>query len=120
MKVQILSAGLNASFTMSCTVRAEIQEMRQSEIAPKLTLNDHCPLCEFRARCCAKAAADDDLSLLRGMSEREIRRHNSKGIFTVTQLSNTFRPRRRNKRVKALAFPHSFALQALAVRENKV
>jgi hypothetical protein len=43
--------------------------MRQSEIAPKLTLNDHCPLCEFRARCCAKAAADDDLSLLRGMTE---------------------------------------------------
>src|SRR5262249_38990734 len=32
----------------------------------------------------------------------------------------TFRPRRRNKRAKAQGFPHSFALQALAIREKKV
>jgi predicted RecB family nuclease len=98
----------------------ELHELRQSQVAPRLTLNDHCPLCEFRERCHAKAATDDDLSLLRGLSEHEIRRQNSKGIFTVTQLSYTFRPRRRNKRETARSFPHFFALQALAVRENKV
>jgi predicted RecB family nuclease len=98
----------------------ELQELRQAQVAPRLILNDHCPLCEFREKCHAKAATDDDLSLMRGMSEQEIRRQNSKGIFTVTQFSYTFRPRRRNKRVKAQAFPHSFALQALAIREKQV
>jgi hypothetical protein len=54
------------------------------------------------------------------MSEQEIRRQNSKGIFTVRQLLYTFRVRRKNKRAKSRAFPRSFALQALAIRENKV
>ena len=38
----------------------------------------------------------------------------------MRQLSYTFRVRRRNKRAKSQAFPRSFALQALAIRENKV
>jgi predicted RecB family nuclease len=54
------------------------------------------------------------------MSEQEIRRQNGKGIFTVHQLSYTFRVRRRNKRAKRQAFPRSFALQALAIRENRI
>jgi predicted RecB family nuclease len=50
-----------------------------------------------------------------------LRRQNGKGIFfTVTQLSYTFRPRRRNRRARSQTLPHSFALQALAIRENKV
>jgi predicted RecB family nuclease len=98
----------------------EIQEIRKAQTAPKLMLNDHCPVCEFRKTCHASATTVDDLSLLGGMSEREIKRQNSKGIFTVTQLSHTFRPRRKNRRVKSKAFAHSFALQALAIRENKV
>jgi hypothetical protein len=47
-------------------------------------------------------------------------RYRSKGIFTVTQLSYTFRPRRTPKRAKSpgrLRYP---ALQALAIRENTV
>src|SRR5262249_22045354 len=35
-------------------------------------------------------------------------------------LSYTFRVRRKNKRAKSQAFPRSFALQALAIRENKI
>ena len=54
------------------------------------------------------------------MSEKERDRHRSKGIFTVTQLSYTFRPRRTPKRAKNPAKPHHFALQALAIRENTV
>jgi predicted RecB family nuclease len=99
---------------------AEIQDASQSETAPPLTLNDHCPLCEFQDRCRAQATANDDLSLLRGMSRNEIRQQNGKGIFTVTQFSYTYRPRRRNRRVKTQAFPRFFALQALAIREKKV
>ena len=87
---------------------------------PRLTLNGHCQVCEFRGRCHAQAAREDDLSLLRGMTEQEIRRQNDKGIFTVRQLSYTFRVPRRNKRARGQAAPRSFALQARAIRENKV
>jgi hypothetical protein len=60
------------------------------------------------------------LSLLRGIGENEIKSYVRKGIFTVTQMSYTFRPRRRPKWAKAAPRPHSFALQALAIRENKI
>ena len=52
--------------------------------------------------------------------EDERSRYRSKGIFTITQLSYTFRPRRSPKRAKnpgRLRYP---ALQALAIRENTV
>jgi predicted RecB family nuclease len=87
---------------------------------PDLVLNRHCAECEFRVRCRHKAHEIDDLSLLSGMGEKERSRHRSKGIFTVTQLSYTFRPRRTPKRSKAPVKPHNFALQALAIRENTV
>jgi predicted RecB family nuclease len=53
------------------------------------------------------------------MTLKEMMRHNSRGIFTVKQLSYTFRSRRPAKR-QTQRFPHNFALQALALRENKV
>ena len=87
---------------------------------PELVLNRHCTECEFRDRCRQKAKETDDLSLLSGMSEKERARHRNKGIFTVTQLSHTFRPRRTPKRAKNPAKPHHFSLQALAIRENCV
>ena len=54
------------------------------------------------------------------MSEKERERHRSKGIFTVTQLSYTFRPKRTPKRAKNPTKPRYLALQALAIRENTV
>jgi predicted RecB family nuclease len=62
---------------------------------------------------------EDNLTLLRGMTLKEMTRHNSKGIFSVKQLSYTFRSRQPAKRQKQ-QFHHNFALQALALRENKV
>jgi hypothetical protein len=62
----------------------------------------------------------DDISLLGSVGEKELRRYNRKGIFTLTQLSCTFRPRKRGKRVKRTAYNHYAALQALAIREGKV
>ena len=84
-----------------------------------LTLNRHCDLCEFKQSCRVKAVAADNLTLLKGMTSKEMARHNSKGIFTVNQLSYTFRARRPAKRQRQ-RFPHSYPLQALAMRENKV
>jgi predicted RecB family nuclease len=98
----------------------ELKEMASVSTPPSLLLNKHCPVCEFRQRCHDQAVQDDNLSLLRGMGEKEIKSYLRKGIFTVTQLSYTFRPRRRPKWARAAPRPHSFALQALALRENKI
>jgi predicted RecB family nuclease len=97
----------------------DIKRLQAQSTPPKLMLNSHCPACEFRQHCHAEAVRQDDLSLLRGMSENEIRNQNRRGIFTVTQLSYTFRPRRKNKRAKDQVQPYHPALQALAIRERK-
>ena len=85
-----------------------------------MILNSHCPSCEFRDRCRAEAVNRDDLSLLRGMSEKEILAQRKRGINTVTQFACTFRPKsiglKRSKPLKR----HLHALQALAVRDKKV
>src|SRR5207248_50531 len=43
-----------------------------------------------------------------------------KGIFSVTQLSYTFRARRKPKRFASKPEPYSHALRALALRERKI
>jgi predicted RecB family nuclease len=98
----------------------KIAALLASATPSDLALNRHCAECEFRDRCRQKAIETDDLSLLAGMSAKERDTHRSKGIFTVTQLSYTFRPRRTPKRAKNPAKPRYLALQALAIRENTV
>jgi predicted RecB family nuclease len=87
---------------------------------PDLVLNRHCAECEFQARCRQKAIEKDDLSLLSSMSEKERKKLRSKGIFTVTQLSYTFRPRRRPKRLRDKREKYHHSLKALAIREKKI
>jgi predicted RecB family nuclease len=98
----------------------EIDAMLASDSPPDLVLNRHCAECEFQSRCRQKAIETDDLSLISGMTENERARHRSKGIFTVKQLSYTFRPRKAPKWAKNPARPRYLALQALAIRENTV
>jgi hypothetical protein len=85
-----------------------------------LLLNKNCATCEFQSRCLAEAKEQDNLTLLNRMTEKTVQQYARKGIFTVTQLSYTFHPRRQSKRAKARTRPHSFALQALAIREQKI
>lgn len=99
---------------------SELRTTLQDEAKPPVSLNSHCDVCEFSARCRADALESDHLSLLKGMSEKQISRLNSRGIFTVYQLSFTFRSRRRPKHAKPAPPPHSFALQALAHRESNL
>jgi predicted RecB family nuclease len=65
---------------------------------PRLVLNDHCQVCEFRQRCHVQAVQEDNISLLRGVGEKEVRGYARKGVLTLTQLAHTFRPRRKGKR----------------------
>jgi predicted RecB family nuclease len=99
---------------------AKIIELLTKNEPPDLVLNRHCPECEFRDRCRQKATETDDLSLLAFMTHQERNLHRSKGIFTVRQLSYTFRPRQKPKRAKDSAQRRYGALQALAIRENTV
>jgi predicted RecB family nuclease len=93
-----------------------LKDTAASTLPPRCLLNDHCPVCEFRQRCRTQAVQEDNITLLRGMSEKEVNRYARKGISTVTQLSCTFRMRKRGKRVNTQQRPHYFALQALAAR----
>jgi len=86
---------------------------------PPAILNKHCPTCQFRACCRDKAEKDDDLSLLDRMTPKSIRRYQRKGIFTITQLSYLFRPRKSRKRPTGTTVPHKLELQALALRMGK-
>jgi hypothetical protein len=87
---------------------------------PDLILNRHCPECEFRDHCREKAIEKDDLSLLTGLTDKERIRLNRRGIFAVKQLSHTFRPRRRPKRLAAQSERYHHSLRALAIREKKI
>jgi len=87
---------------------------------PDLLLNQHCGQCEFQARCRKHAKEKDELSLLSGMSEKERKKLHGKGLFTVTQLSYTFRPRRRHRTSQRKQEKYHHALRALAIREKKI
>jgi len=109
--------------TLMNDVRNRIEGIRtllSSSSPPDLVLNRHCAECEFRLRCRQKAMEKDDLSLLANMTEKERKRYHSKGIFTVTQLSYTFRPRRRPRRMRDKRERYHHSLKALAIREKKI
>jgi len=96
-----------------------ISALLPNSAPPDLILNRYCGECEFRNRCRQKAIERDDLSLISGISPKERLKLNKKGIFSVTQLSHTYRPRRRRRKTKAID-KHSHALKALAIREKKI
>ena len=55
--------------------------MQRAKHAPTLNLNRHCQVCEFQTRCHLQAIEEDNLSLLRGISEAEMERLRKKGNF---------------------------------------
>lgn len=95
-------------------------KLLDSTSPPELVLNRHCFACEFRSRCRQTEIEKDDLSLLSSMTEKERLKFKDKGIFTVTQLSYTFRPRRRPRRLAAKRERYHHSLKALAIRESKI
>lgn len=101
-------------------IDGKIRALVTNSLPPELILNRHCIECDFQSICRQKAIEKDDLSLLGGMTEKERKKFNSKGIFTVTQLSYTFRPRRRSKKILDKKEKYHHSLKALAIRENKI
>lgn len=101
-------------------ITSRIDRVISSGASPYPILNRHCAECEYHARCNREATQKDDLSLLSGMSEKERKNLNSRGIFTVTHLSYAFRPRRRSKRSQDKREKYHHSLKALAIREHKI
>jgi len=101
-------------------VEKEIGKMMETHTAPSLRLNDHCEICEFQAGCMAAAKDKDDLSSLKGLSGKEIDALNKRGVFTVTQFSFTFRPRRAKKLMTQNIVKHHRSLNALAIRTQTI
>ena len=111
---------LNADLRKSERLLREVKEVVSIESPPRLFLNRHCQICEFRQRCHEQAVQEDNLSLLRGLGEKEIIKQNKKGVVTVTQYSYTFRLRRRKARQKVRTQKHCYALNAMAIRSQTI
>ena len=101
-------------------ISGNVETLLSANAPPDLILNRHCAECEFQSRCRQMALEKDDLSLLPRMTGKERKEYNGKGIFTITQLSYTFRPRRRPKQQKEKREKYHHELKALAIREKKI
>ncbi len=114
---KVVLENLAAPLYQSAQVLKQWISLTPSE--PDVILIKHCSYCEFKEACYQQAQRLDHLSLLKGISEKEIEKLNKKGIFTVTQYSYTYRPRRNRGKVKrAEKYHHS--LQALAIRNKQI
>ena len=99
---------------------------------PPLVLNNHCAVCDFQPRCRGLAVERDDLSLLNTMTDRERAKCNAKGIFSIAQLSYSYRPRRRRRirtdaegsaeseKRAAASDRNDHSLRALAIKKNQI
>ena len=99
----------------------ELIKTVKSQNAPRFYQNKYCNICEFQDACKTKLIEEDDLSLLGSISQREVLKKNNRGIFSIYQLSYTFRPRKKSKKKKAAPKNQRFLweLKALALREQR-
>lgn len=118
--IKLSTVQISGLFADINVIISKIKQFPIEEKIPNLFLNKHCNFCEYKDYCYNKAKKYDCLSLFTGMKQRDIVRLNNKGIFTVNQLSYTFKPKRRIKKSSKVVKKHFYALKALAVRKNKV
>jgi predicted RecB family nuclease len=97
----------------------ELKKLVKNGDAPNFYQNNHCQICEFQGPCRKTLIKKDDLSLLARMSQKDILKNNNKGIFTINQLSYTFRPKKKRKNTSNETHRLEYALKALALREKK-
>lgn len=91
----------------------------EKEIRQTFTKIKHCNICSFWPHCEKVLIERDDISLLGSIGKKEITNYNNKGIFTINQLSYTYRPRRSKKSSSLENNRFHYNLRALALREKK-
>jgi predicted RecB family nuclease len=94
-KFKIAKIKLDKLFEETRLLFNELARMENCNNPPQLVLNKHCAECEFRVQCRRIALEKDELTLLSGMTPKERKKYHDRGIFTITQLSYTFRPRKK-------------------------
>ena len=99
---------------------SQVASLLSAVSPPDTVINRHGPECGFHDRCRKDAIGKDELSLLSNLTGKERAKYRGKGIFTVSQLAYTFRPRRRTKRLAERPERYHHALKALAIRERKI
>ena len=57
----------------------DAERLQRAGTQPKLMLNNHCRICEFRDRCRAQAISEENLSLLRGIGEKTVKKYSQEG-----------------------------------------
>jgi uncharacterized membrane-anchored protein len=75
-------------------ILSSIKKIENAVHSPAFYKNTHCQVCEFSKDCLEKLRERDDLSLLGNLKEKEIEQKNNRGVFSVKQLSYTFRPKK--------------------------
>lgn len=119
-EMKTLKFNIGRFLTESERIINDIERIMREDFEPVICKKDHCKICEFEENCIATLIERDDLSLLSCIREKELAQYEKKGIFSVKQLSYTFRPRKRSKKITNNRNPHYASLQALAIREKKV
>ncbi|MDO1450862.1 TM0106 family RecB-like putative nuclease [Rhodocytophaga aerolata] len=96
-------------------VLLQLNKLSVGELITKPQWKSHCTICCFQKICRKELQEKDDLSLISGLKPKEIAKKKIKGVFSITQLSYTFSPK------KKLYFKKRFLpeLKALALREQK-
>jgi autotransporter passenger strand-loop-strand repeat protein len=74
----------NQHFARVYPVLEAVRKVHEASIAPPVVLNRHCSTCDFQPQCRQLAIDQDDLTLLRGMTEKERSKIKRKGISTIT------------------------------------
>jgi len=108
---------LNNYIDKSQRLLRDIDESFNNNEEPARYKIKHCQICEFNDACYAEFRKIDCLSLI-GLGVKKISKLHNKGIFTVNQLSYTYRPRHRKKKV-VKPDRLEYSLKALALREKK-
>lgn len=115
-QLKTITLKLSSNARKTRNLLEEIKDI-QKGCEPPLILNNHCHICEFQQHCMQQATEADNLSLLSGMTEKQISKYNRRGIFTVNQLSYIYRARKKSSKTNPR---HDFALQAVAIRDKRV
>ena len=96
-------------------IGTDLTKLLSNSNTPLFYKNQHCQICEFQNACLEKLVERDDLSLLASLKSKEILQKNNRGVFSVKQLSYSFRPKKNPYRKRTFV-PE---LKALAIRDNK-
>lgn len=78
----------------------------------------HCSICEVNEICKDRLIKEDSLKLLGRISDKIVSKYNTKGIFTIHQLSYTFKPRRKKRKTDTKG-RYLLELKALSLKEKK-